>query len=211
MARNQNGNGNFHYNNTEKKDKNFMYADMKRANCYNCNFSGSNFDYVSFRGAHFKSCSFLNGTFKGAEFVGANLKGSKFKEAVFENTIFDSVKLDGANFKDATFKNVVFLGTDLKTAKNLDRSNKEIRIFEDMPKIEVSEELRNAVLGAMENEFVKKARILDTKDGDIHLLNLMILLENFDEKTLIEGLNKIQTELDRDFHTLSYIIRYLNK
>ena len=37
----------------------------------------------------------------------------------------------------------------------------------------------------------------------------MILLENFDEETLIKGLNIIQVELDKEFYTLSYIIRLL--
>ena len=36
-------------------DKNFMYKNLERSNCYNCNFAGSTFDFVSFRGAHFKS------------------------------------------------------------------------------------------------------------------------------------------------------------
>lgn len=210
MARNSREEG-FHYNNTEKKDKNFMYSNLKRSNCYNCNFAGSNFDYVSFRGAHFKNCSFLNCSFKGAEFVGANLKGSKFKEAHFEDTIFEGVKLDGVNFKDAKFKNTIFVGCDLKSIKNLHVNDKEIRVFEKMPEIEISEELREATLNVMKNECVKKARIFDTKEGKLNLITLMILLENFDEKELIDGLNNIQSELDKDFHTLSYIIKYLKK
>lgn len=185
MARNSREEG-FHYNNTEKKDKNFMYSNLKRSNCYNCSF-------------------------KGAEFVGANLKGSKFKEAHFEDTIFEGVKLDGVNFKDAKFKNTIFVGCDLKSAKNLNVNDKEIRVFEKMPEIEISEELREATLNVMKNEYVKKARIFDTKEGKLNLITLMILLENFDEKELIDGLNNIQSELDKDFHTLSYIIKYLKK
>ena len=37
----------------------------------------------------------------------------------------------------------------------------------------------------------------------------MILSEKFDEETLLEGLNYIKYEVDRDFHTLSYIIRLI--
>jgi len=40
-------------------------------------------------------------------------------------------------------------------------------------------------------------------------LNIMILLDNFDTPALIKGLNIIETELDRDFYTLSYIIKFL--
>jgi hypothetical protein len=209
MARNQSVKGNFNYNNIEKKDKNFMYKNLERSNCYNCDFSGSNFDYVSFRGAHFKSTNFFQCSFKWTEFIGTNLKDSDFKNAVFENAVFDSVKLEGANFKDAEFINTIFISTDVTKAKNLDISNSGIRVFDEMPELEISEELKNSVLNVMNNSFVKKARVLDTKDGGLNLLNIMILLENFDEATLIKGLSLVQTQLDREFYTLSYIIRFL--
>lgn len=210
MARNQTVEKNFIYNNIEKKDKNFMYKNLEKSKCYNCNFSNSNFDYVSFRGAHFKLCIFSECSFKWAEFIGTNLKDSNFKNAVFENTVFDSVKLEGADFKDAEFKNTIFLCTDVDKAKNLNINNPGIKIINEMDKLEISEELNCAILDAMKNKYIKAARVLDTKDGGLNLLSIMILLENFDEATLIKGLDMIQINLDRDFHTLSYIIRFLN-
>ena len=209
MARNQSVKGNFKYNNIEKKNKNFMYKNLERSNCYNCDFSNSNFDYVSFRGAHFKSSRFSECTFKWAEFIGTNLKGSNFKNAVFENAIFDSVNLEGVNFEDAEFKNTIFLSTDVLKAKNLNVKNANIKIFNEMPQLEISDELRKSVENVMKNDYVKHARVLDTKEGDLNLLNLMVLLENFDEETLIIGLNKIEVELDKEFYTLSYIVKLL--
>lgn len=209
MARNQSVKGNFKYNNIEKQNKNFMYKNLERSNCYNCDFTNSNFDYVSFRGAHFKSCRFSECTFKWTEFIGSNLKGSNFENAVFENAIFDSVNLDGVSFKDAEFKNTIFFSTDVAKAKNLNVNNSGIKIFNEMPHLNISEELRRAVENVMKNNYVKHARVLDTKEGDINLLNLMILLDNFDEETLIKGLNIIEVELDKEFYTLSYIIRLL--
>lgn len=209
MAITQKNRGNFNYENIEKKDKNFMYQNLEKSNCYNCNFSGSNFDYVNFRGAHFKSSSFLKCSFKFAEFIGSNFKKSNFKSAKFENTIFDSVRLDNVDFKDAKFINTIFVATDTSKAKNLDIKNPEIRIYEEMPQIEISENLKNATLNALNNTYMKASRVLDTKDGSINLLSLMILLENFDEETLINGLNLIANELDRDFYTLSYIVKFI--
>lgn len=209
MATNRSVTGNFNYNNIEKKAKNFMYKNLERSNCYNCDFSGSVFDFVSFRGAHFKSTNFFRCSFKYAEFIGTQLKDSDFKSAVFENAVFDSVKLDGTNFKDAKFINTIFLSTDMNKAKNLDMNTPGIRIFEEMPKLEISEELRTAILTAMENKYVKKARVLDTKDGGLNTLNIMLLLENFTEETIITGLKLIVTKLDREFFTLSYIIKFL--
>lgn len=211
MAKNQSVKGNFTYNNIEKKDKNFMYKNLRRSNCYNCNFSNSNFNFASFRGAHFKSCDFSKCTFTWAELIGANLKGSNFKNVKFENTVFDGVNLDGADFKDATFKNTIFLLTDTEKAKNLNMNDPEIKVFNEMPQIDISEELRNALVNSMNNEYVKESRVLDTKDGSLNLLNLMILLENFNEETLIKGLNIIENELDKDFCTLSYIIKYIER
>lgn len=209
MAINNSVKGNFVYNNIEKTDKNFMYKNLQRSNCYNCDFSRSNFNYVNFRGAHFKSCTFSECTFKWAEFIGTNLKGSNFENALFENAIFDSVNLDGVDFSDAEFINTIFLSTDITKAKNFSIEKSNIKIFDELPKLKVSEELRDAVLNVMKNSYVKAARIFDTKDGGINTINLMILLDNFDEETLIKGLNIIQTELDCDFYTLSYIIKYL--
>ena len=209
MGKNQSVKGNFTYNNIEKIGKNFMYKNLERSNCYNSDFSGSSFDYVSFRGAHFKSCVFFECTFKWAEFIGANLKDSDFQNTVFENAIFDSVNLDGADFKDAEFKNTIFLSTDVTKAKNFNIKNSEIKIFNKMPELKISEELRIAVINVMKNKHVKAARVLDTKDGGINIINLMILLENFDEETLIKGLNIIKEQLSCDFYTLSYIVKFL--
>lgn len=209
MDNGKNNKGNFNYDNIEKKDKNFMYKNLEKSNCYNCNFSGSNFDYVNFRGAHFKSTSFLNCSFKWSEFIGTNFKKSNFKNANFENTIFDSARIDGVDFKNAKFKNTIFVSTDISKARNLNINNPEIRIFNEMPKIEISEELKIAALNTFNNKFVKSSRVLDTKEGDLNYLNIMILLENFDEKTLIDGLNYITAALDRDFYTLSYLIKFI--
>ena len=209
MGKNQSVKGNFSYNNIEKIGKNFMYKNLERSNCYNSDFSESNFDFVSFRGAHFKSCVFFECTFKWAEFIGTNLKDSDFENAVFENAVFDSVNLEGADFKDAEFKNTIFLSTDVTKAKNLNINNPEIKIFKEMPQLEISKELQSAVINVMKNKHVKAARVLDTKNGGINIINLMILLENFDEETLIKGLNVIEAQLKCDFYTLSYIVKFI--
>ena len=97
----------------------------------------------------------------------------------------------------------------IQKLKNLKIKNSDIKIFSEMPEIEISEDLQMAVLNAMKNKYVKAARVLDTKDGGINTISLMILLDNFDEETLISGLNVIKDELDCDFYTLSYIVKFL--
>ena len=206
MAKDINGSENFHYNNIEKKDKIFMYKNFKRSNCYNCNFANSNFNFATFRGAHFKTCSFINGSFEGTEFIGTNLKNSKFKNAKFKNAIFEGANLDGA-----IFENTIFLGCKLEKTKNLNRELKEVRILDEMPEINLSNELKSSLENFMENKYVKSSRIFDTKDGGINTLTVMILLENFSENELIEGFSKIKSKIERDFYTISYIIKMIQK
>ena len=197
------------YNKTSKMNKNFMYQDLKRSNCYNCDFSKSNFNFTSLRGAHFKSCNFYGCTFKSSEFVGSNLKGSRFTKAKFEDTIFEGAKLESVDFSGATFKNVIFVNTDLSKTVNLNYKEDEVRIYDKMPEIEINDNLKNAIEKAMENNYVKKSRTLDTKDGGINAVSVMILLEKFREERLIEGLGILSEKVDRDFCTLSYIIKSL--
>ena len=174
MAKDNSGSENFHYNNIEKKDKNFMYKNFKRSNCYNCNFANSNFNFATFRGAHFKTCSFIRGSFEGTEFIGTNLKNSKFKNAKFKNAIFEGANLDGADFKEAIFENTIFLGCKLEKTINFNKELDGVRIFDEMPVMELSTELNTALQGFMENKFVKNSRIFDTKDGGINTLTFNI-------------------------------------
>ncbi|MGL5315519.1 MAG: pentapeptide repeat-containing protein, partial [Peptostreptococcaceae bacterium] len=132
-----------------------------------------------------------------------------FKNARIENTVFEGVNLEEVDFTGAKFKNVIFVNTDVTKAQNLNTSSSEIKVFETMPEVEISERLENAIKFAMENKFVKKSRTLDTKDGGINTISVMILLENFKEKQLIDGLILIGEKMDKEFCTLSYIIKNL--
>lgn len=211
MAINNKNNDRFHYNKAEKTNKNFMYKDLRRANCYNCNFTGSNFSFASFRGAHFKACDFFDCKFEWTEFIGSNLKNSKFRKTKFENVVFEGVNLDGADFTGAKFKNVIFVDTDISKATNMKLSYGLYKTFDEMPELEISEDLKEAINTAMGNEFVKKSRVLDNKEGSINTISVMRLLESFNEKTLILGLKSIVDRVDREFCTLSYIIKAIEK
>lgn len=199
-------NNQMNYNHKEKINMDFTSKDLRRSNCFNCDFSGSHFDQTSFRGAQFKGCKFTGCTFNAAELVAVNFKNSSFKQVIFENTLFDSVNLEGANFEGATFKNVIFVATDLSRAVNLELSGQDVKVFDEMPNFDMSKELEKAAKTAMKNEFVKYARVLDTKEGQVSPISIMRLLEEFDEQTLIEGLKMIKNDIDKDFCTLTTII-----
>ncbi len=197
------------YNKAQKMNKNFMYQDLKRSNCYNTDFSNSNFNFTSLRGAHFKSCNFYGCSFNYSEIIGANLKRSRFKNAKIENTIFEGVNLEEVDFSGSKFKNVIFVNTDVSKAKNLNINSPQIKVFDKMPDLQMSERLQNAIKSAMENKFIKKSRTLDTKEGEINTISIIRLLENFKEKQLIDGFILMKDKIDREFFTLSYIIKTL--
>ena len=199
------------YSNRKKTNADFKGKDLRRSNCFNCDFTQSNFDEASFRGAQFKGCNFTQCTFEEAELIAANFKNSSFKNVHFENTVFDTVNLENVNFEGATFKNVFFVDTDLSKAVNLELAGESVQVFEEMPLLVLSKELEKAFHTAMKNEFIKYARVLDTKDGKINTLSIMRLLEQFDEKCLIKGFNLMKGKIDNDFCTLSYLIKFLAK
>lgn len=211
MARNNSVKGNFHYNKVEKMNKNFMYNNLARSNCYSSSFAGSNFNFASFRGAHFKSCDFYGCTFKGAEFIGSNLKNSKFRHAKFENTLFEEVNLDGVDFRDAEFKNVTFVGCDLSKCENIDVDVLNVTVYEEIPELNISKELEDAIKSAMTNKFIKSSRVLDMKDGNISPVKVIMLQKEYEEEALIRGFNRMVEEIDRDFYTLSYLIRFFRE
>ncbi len=198
-------------NHADKKKKSFMYQNLQKSKCYNTDFSSSNFDYTCFRGAHMKSCLFNACTFKGAEFIGSNLKDSQFKDAIFEYTVFEGAKLEGVDFKGAKFTHTFIVGSDVDKALNLNVSDDGLRIMPAMPVLEINENLQLAFEKLMVNPFVKKARVLDTKEKKLNTVSVMILLEFFSEETLISAFKEIHSHLDRDFYTLSYLIKIIEK
>lgn len=206
MITSKRSNNQISYSHKEKRDMDFTSKDLRRSNCFQCDFSGSRFDQTSFRGAQFKGCKFNGCTFNGAELVAVNFKKSSFKQVVFENTLFDSVNLEGADFEGATFKNVIFVGTDMSQALHLELAGQSVKVFDEMPEFEMNKRLEKAAAVAMKNEFVKYARVLDTKEGQISPISMMRLLEMFDEQTLIQGLKMIKDEITEDFCTLTTII-----
>lgn len=197
------------YNDAEKKSKNFMYRNLEDSRCDNCDFECSNFDYSSFRGADFKSSNFDGCSFKFAEFVGTNLKNSSMKGAVLKNALFNSAKIEGVSFKGAQFENTIFLNTDISKAKNINEDMEGIIILEEIPRIDISDELTVAIINAMNNLYIKESKVLDTSDGGINFLSIKLLLDYFDERVLIEMLNHMSENIVKPFYTLSYIIKYI--
>lgn len=197
------------YRNKKQVQQDFTGKDLRRSNCYNCDFTKGQFNHVSFRGAQFKACTFNETTFDSAEVIAANLKNSQFKNAKFINTVFDHVNLEKVDFEGATFENVIFVETDLSGALNMNLENQDVQVFDARPAIEISERLEKAVKSAMNNAYIKYARVLDTKEGKVNAVSMMRLLEKFDEEALIKGMGILKKNIKADFATLSVVMGLL--
>ena len=95
--------------------------------------------------------------------------------------------------------------------RSLNRLDEGLRILSEMPVLTLDERLLKAFEKLMENPFVKKARVLDTKEKTLNTVSVMILLELFSEEILIAAFKEIESQLDRDFYTLSYLIKLIEK
>ncbi len=199
------------YSNRKKLNADFSKKDLKRSNCYNANFTGSDFSFSSLKGAQFKNCNFSECKFDATEFVATNLRNSKFTNAVLKNVIIDSVNLDGVNFENVTFDNVVISNCDVSKAINLDTTTEGVRFYETTPSLDISERLERAIRSSKKNEYIKKSGVLDTKEGEINPISVLLLLEIFTEETLISSLSKLKTSLNENFFTLSSLIKMINE
>lgn len=205
--RNKTNKGKFNYSNMDRTNKNYIYKNFFKSKCYNTNFSNSNFNFVNFRGASLKFCTFYSSKFVGAEFIGTNLRGSNFSNSYFENTKFSNCTFENTNFKNCNFKNVFF--SSIKNTKNLDIDNPEIMIAKTIPKIEISSELKKVITELKENDYIRRSKVFHLKKNRINKINIILLLNEFDEKDLIERLTLIKNNIDKDFYTLSYIEKIL--
>jgi len=94
---------------------------------------------------------------------------------------------------------------------NLNITDDGLKIMPEMPVLDIDEKLLLAFEKLMINPYVKKARVLDTKDKTLNTVSVMILLELFSEETLIRTFEELHSHLDRDFYTLSYLIKIIEK
>ncbi|MGL4362962.1 MAG: pentapeptide repeat-containing protein [Cellulosilyticaceae bacterium] len=209
MSESKRANNQISFKNRKKLASDFKGNDLRRSNCFNVDFKASDFSETSFRGAQFKACKFDQCKFDWAECVAVNFKNSQFKNVNFKNTIFDLANLENADFEGATFENVIFVGTDLSLAKNLELAGQSVQVFETIPELEISPLLEKSVKEAMTNPYVKYARVLDTKDGKVNPISIMLLLEKFDEATLSKALQSMKKKIDYDLCTLSTVIKYI--
>ncbi|OIJ22029.1 hypothetical protein BKP45_04955 [Anaerobacillus alkalidiazotrophicus] len=211
MGRNKLSKGKFNYINMDRRNRNYMYKNFYKSISHGTNFSGSNFNFASLRAAKFTVCSFYKANFYWTEFIGTNIKRSNFESAYFENVTFNSVSFERVNFENAIFKNVKFLNVGLKGVKNFRIEDHDITILNDMPNIVVNQTLNDLIDDLRKNDYIRRSKVLHLKKNRINTLNISILLEYFTDEELIIGLKLAGEKLNKNFSTVSYLIKFIQK
>lgn len=143
--------------------------------------------------------------------MGTNIKDSSFRNATFQDAVFEGAKLDGVDFKGASLSGTYFVGCTFNEVKGLNFGSLDIKVLNEMPVLELSDELKGAFDLLMKNQFVAKARVLDTKDKKLNTISVLRLLDLFSEAEIIAHAELLSHSLDREFFTLSYLMRALQK
>lgn len=202
----------FSYKHFDRRQKNFLYKNFNKSSSFMSNFSETTFENSSFIGTKFKICSFY-----GAKFDSCLLQGSLFRKcnltnAIFENTIILSSIFDKTKLKNCKFNNCRILhGKKLKTLipeKNLVNT----LFLEKFPDIKnFNDNLIQIIESLRANDYIRRSGTLHRKKGLLNTISIDILVSQFDELFLIESLPKLLTLITREFHTLSYIQKFLYK
>ncbi len=162
----------FSYKNMNRRERNFLYKDFSNSSSYNTKFNFSIFKYCKFYKAKIKACGLNGCIIEWTDFKSSNFNHSRFNGTVFKNVYFGDCKLSSTSFKDTKFENVVLKNADYKKFKGKKGAFSE----KDLKNIEI-ENLKSTL----------------KKEFDINLLSdcdLRRLLLAFDEKTILEALNK---------------------
>ncbi len=187
------------------------YQFYSKSKSFSASFSDVQFRHVNLKGATFTKCSFKNASFVGVEFWGTNLRKSNFTGAVFQHCVFVGPLLEGTNFNNATFENCIFVNTNFEGIKDFDRSSNGIRVLPVYPTFELSLDLELAVNSLRDNAHILKYKILHLDSKKLNKLNVMLLLEKFSEKLLIQGLTYAKEYVKIDMPTISCLFNFLLK
>ena len=135
------------------------------------------------------------------------MQNAVFKNSIISATIFDMCKIKGCKFENCK----IISSSNLE--KLLPNENFiETEIFDTYPTTEFfSEELLTIVESLRENDFIRRSSILHRKEKKLDTVSLKVLVEKFGEELLIRNLPELPKMIEKEFHTLSYIIHFLHK
>jgi hypothetical protein len=202
----------YSYTNHDTRDRKFINKDFNKTDSYHSNFSGTLFQNTSFIDAKFKFCAlygtkFENCFIRGSLFRRCNITNATFRNTIISATVFDRCKLNNCVFDSCKIISSTKLTNFLKESCFRDTD-----FFTDYPpETEFNPLLLKISEGLRANDFIRQSTVLHRKIGKLDTVSLKVLVEMFGEEFLIKNLNSLPSLITNQFHTLSYIVRVLQK
>lgn len=221
--------------------KDFSYSKSYNTNFKNSKFYGNNFNkailkYCTMNGCEFKFIEFKNTNFRGSKFIGAHFenvifqncklnkctfKNSTFKNVYYSNTSLGDIKgisKDNNSLIRINNQNIpLTISKELSTSLELCKKNKYIMrsdtlFYKKKNRLSNSQKKIEKSLTKLERKNLQRQRQkLQSTSFQLNKVNIIRLLNVYDEQTLSKGLSLAATSIDREFYSLSYFIPYIKK
>lgn len=189
----------------------FFNKNFNKTESYNSNFFETIFRNTSLIGAKFKFCNMNKVVFENCFIQGALFRKCPMIGAQFKNCIIISTEFDRASLKDCLIEDSVVLSSQLGSGfKSSNLINSEI-LDNYYPESDFSDDLLSEIELLRNNEFVRRSSVLHRKKGKLNTVAIKLLLRDFSENYLIKALPLLGSDIQKDFHTLSYLVAMLNK
>lgn len=195
----------FSYVNHDASGKNFINKNFNKTESYASQFTNSTFTNTSFIGSKFKFCNLNNTTFEGCLIRGALFRKSKMGNVNFKSSIICASVFDRTSLKDCYFYDSIIVSSNVNDKISQDRLINTDIITNYYPISEFNILLLQKIEKLRENDFIRRSSVLHRKKGLLDTAAITLLIREFGEEFLLNNVDKINHEISKDFHTLSYI------
>jgi hypothetical protein len=184
-------------NNVNFKGAIITKSSFKGAIITNCEFLGTNLSKCSFKNAKFVNCVFM-----GAKLSYANFDGASFENVIFVNCVFMGAKLSYANFDGASFENVIFVTQKTSDCYHIFFANESNTVIKKIIPLSLTEELKSVIDEYHERSKDRITHILKLTEKKYNFLHISILLKDYSEEQITNGLSLLIKKNQYDFPTI---------
>lgn len=212
MARNKKNQNAFSYINHDTANRNFINKNFNKTHSYHSNFFQTKFTNTSFIGASFKWCNFTGVTFQSSLLRGVLFRGGSLRYAKFSECIINACEFERCNLEGVTFNKCYIVNSNKLTNSLINSQLIDTKIFHAFPSPDdFNPQLIESIQKLRENDFLRRSSVLHRKLNKIDTITLTYLLDHFEEQFLVNQLPSVCMNIERDFHTISYIDQLLRK
>jgi hypothetical protein len=184
---------------------------ISKSRMYNVSFKNQKINNVNFKGAIITKSSFKGAIITNCEFLGTNLSKCSFKNAKFVNCVFMGAKLSYANFDGASFENVIFVTQKTSDCYHIFFANESNTVIKKIIPLSLTEELKSVIDEYHERSKDRITHILKLTEKKYNSLHISILLKDYSEEQITNGLSLLIKKNQYDFPTIYALKKSLAK